>query len=1477
MPKATQAETDPRIDGLTYPNLVSDDVFWFVHISDLHIGSGPVAETYLNWVANIVPSAIAPEFIVATGDLTNALLALNRDDEWLRYSTLITNLDFLPLYRDIPGNHDRYGDPGWNGAGAFAGIGGYLNFSASGNLSDPTIPGMFKWTVSTPAGSYLFLAANTNDQFGFPFPLYASNLISDMPDLSLAERHYLEDSLFEFRQSPNSKLAFIFGHHGLHSQQWSPKLPVDKLPGLYDDGTGGDGLVSIVDNYWVSSYLYGHTHDNAETYDLGTVQINTAALEDGNYRIVAVDNGGVSTTRATSASWPVVLITAPVNKILEDDKTLDDEDFTVNPYAHPIPIANEIPVRALVFPGPTACELVEGSVRVYLDGDYAGDMDRLEVPLHNLWETTIDASHLSPRDYPIKVTVSCTNPDIPLVEDIIAVEAQIGPGTLWVSPSTSFSSVGSQGGPFSPTSQVYTLTNTGGTSISYTVSESISWLSLSPESGSLAPGASAPVTLSITSVADSLYPGSYSGTVRFTNVTNGNGNASRPASLTVEVRPVVALTSSPTMIGAGESAALGWASTGVTSCTASGDWDGSREPNGGEVVTPPQTSTYILACEGPGGTASASTTVVVDVPTPGVVLDATPASILVGEATTLSWAASDAASCEASGSGGWAGPRATVGTEQVSPVATTTYTLECTSAHDPNLTVSDTAIVEVASPPSPAPAVTLTALPDSLVAGEQSTLTWAASDADTCSASGAWSGSLATSGTLAVTPLGTSTYGITCNGAGGSTSDQVTIVVNAGPPTGSMSVDPAACPGCRSALIPPGESATLSWEFQNATSCEASMGWSGPRPTSGSEIVSPASSTSYQLGCSGPGGTYFTSVQVGVGLGEPTQITASDYEFADRVEIHWNPVWGATEYLIGRSESWAPARCGGTVIGSTDATVYDDWTAVPGTTYYYWIQATNGSIFSVWNGPDLGRAGDPPPTPEPDPPPAPTNVVATDGLFSDRIQVTWNVVESATDYEVWKIDPVAGGSSVLVATLPGTLFDDFAVSTGQPYGYQVRAIASSGTSDLSLRDDGYLEMPETLGDATQIAATDETYDDRIQLTWNTMSSATGYWIARDTVWHCAACGGPTIAIVAGPPFDDFDVDPLVEYYYWVRPTDGTSLGPWNGPDIGVRWGPPTPELNAPTQIDATAQLSENRIQVTWNAVSGATSYEIARATEWNCAVCGGPIIGSATESPFYDYTAEVGQNYYYWVRATDGSTVSDWNGPDIGAFPYSPPGEPTQITASDGTHSDRVTITWSPASNAAFYEVSRSPGPALAECGGGDMLGSTTTEQFEDSSVSPGATYYYWVRSGDGTTYSNWNGPDAGSTRLSQCSDGLDNDGDMFIDYPNDPGCRNAGWDIEDPQCQDGFNNDFAQDPDPGLIDFDGGQSIHGYCSGGTCPPGVSDPEGDGTANPDPQCVDRPWRDRESQSSSVCGVSVELILLLLPLMWLYRRRRRAKL
>ncbi|MGA3143512.1 MAG: protease pro-enzyme activation domain-containing protein [Verrucomicrobiota bacterium] len=91
---------------------------------------------------------------------------------------------------------------------------------------------------------------------------------------------------------------------------------------------------------------------------------------------------------------------------------------------------------------------------------------------------------------------------------------------LVITPATGFTATGPVGGPFSVTTQNFSLTNIGTTSLNWSIINTSLWLNASPTSGTLAPnGAAATVTVSLNSTANSLAVGSYTASLWFSNQT----------------------------------------------------------------------------------------------------------------------------------------------------------------------------------------------------------------------------------------------------------------------------------------------------------------------------------------------------------------------------------------------------------------------------------------------------------------------------------------------------------------------------------------------------------------------------------------------------------------------------------------------------------------------------------------------------------------------------------------------------------------------------------------------------------------------------------------------------------------------------------------------------------------------------------------------------------------------------------------------
>ena len=84
---------------------------------------------------------------------------------------------------------------------------------------------------------------------------------------------------------------------------------------------------------------------------------------------------------------------------------------------------------------------------------------------------------------------------------------------------------------------------------------------------------------------------------------------------------------------------------------------------------------------------------------------------------------------------------------------------------------------EPTPPPTPPATVNLTANPISVAIGAETTLTWTTTNASTCNASGAWSGTKPTSGSenVAIAASGDNQFNLTCSGPGGAGSDSVTV------------------------------------------------------------------------------------------------------------------------------------------------------------------------------------------------------------------------------------------------------------------------------------------------------------------------------------------------------------------------------------------------------------------------------------------------------------------------------------------------------------------------------------------------------------------------------------------------------------------------------------------------------------------------------------------------------------------------------
>ena len=331
--------------------------------------------------------------------------------------------------------------------------------------------------------------------------------------------------------------------------------------------------------------------------------------------------------------------------------------------------------------------------------------------------------------------------------------------------------------------------------------------------------------------------------VDFPGTTNGLLNTAISACQNVAAYPNFFGTSAATPHAAGIAALMLQASAAVTPALVYGSLHSSALPMGSP--SPNFNSGY--------GFIQADTALVV----PTLTLSAP--SIPLGGSAVLTWSSIYATGCTASGS--WSGAQTTSGSTTLTPTAAgaTTYTLSCTNAF--GTTAAGSVTLTTTSGTAPA-APTLSLAANTVAVGQSTTLAWSSVGATSCTASGSWTGTQATSGTRTITPtaIGIETFTLICSNSGGA-SAPASVALTATP---ALTAPAAPVLTLGATSIAAYTTTSLTWSSSRATSCVASgtansvlSGWTGTLGPSGMVSLTPTATgaTTYSLTCSNAVGT----------------------------------------------------------------------------------------------------------------------------------------------------------------------------------------------------------------------------------------------------------------------------------------------------------------------------------------------------------------------------------------------------------------------------------------------------------------------------------------------------------------------------------------------------------------------------------------------------------------------------------------------
>ncbi len=192
-------------------------------------------------------------------------------------------------------------------------------------------------------------------------------------------------------------------------------------------------------------------------------------------------------------------------------------------------------------------------------------------------------------------------------------------------------------------------------------------------------------------------------TTTYTLTATGKNGQTTTATLTITVQvappTIQSFTANPASIFTGGGSQLCWQVQDANAVSISGL--GTVQTSGCQAVQPADTTTYTLTATNAGGQSTASATVTV---LPGAAVlsfTASPATIDPGQSSTLTWTTKNATGAFITG----VGFVPVNGSVQVSPAATTTYTLKITGANGTTAQQDVTVTVTTSTPGTPPVAI----------------------------------------------------------------------------------------------------------------------------------------------------------------------------------------------------------------------------------------------------------------------------------------------------------------------------------------------------------------------------------------------------------------------------------------------------------------------------------------------------------------------------------------------------------------------------------------------------------------------------------------------------------------------------------------------------------------------------------------------------------------------------------------------------
>ena len=323
-------------------------------------------------------------------------------------------------------------------------------------------------------------------------------------------------------------------------------------------------------------------------------------------------------------------------------------------------------------------------------------------------------------------------------------------------------------------------------------------------------------------------------------------------------------------------------------------------------------------------------------------------------------------------------------------------------------------------------------------------------------------------------------------------------------------------------------------------------------------------------------------------------------------------------------------------------------------------------------------------------PSAPSGLSVSNTIAS--LTLKWNAVTDATGYEIYRAG--TDGKYSKIKTVTSTSYVDTNVKNNTQYSYKIKAYNAAGASAFSTA----ASLKKTQISVSNLKA--DANGSKVQLSWTgVVTGAEGYVIYRRTEGGSYAEIGRT----SGNTYSD-TISAGIKYYYAVAVYSG-SRTEGKCPEVGVMY------LATPSGLSVSNTIAS--LTLKWNAVKGATGYEIYRAgTDGKYSK-----ITTVTSTSYVDTSVKNNTQYSYRIKAYNTACTS--------AFSTAASLKKTQISVSNlkaDANGSKVQLSWTGGVTGAegYVIYRRTEGGSYAE------IGRTSGKTYSDT-ISAGIKYYYTV------------------------------------------------------------------------------------------------------------------------------------------------------